>query len=437
MLEGEGVDCAEAGYLLVPDGLAQVAGGDLGGALATYERVVEAGTRFDDPDLVALGLMGMGEVRIHAGEVQAGMTLLDESMVGVAAGEVSPLMAGLVYCAVIGACNEAADLRRSQEWTEALSRWCASQPDLVRYRGQCLVHRVELMTWQGRWDEALAEVVDACRLLVDHPAVGAALYQAAEVHRLRGDHQQAEDAYRRASVAGRTAQPGLALLRLEQGRTEAAAAAVRCARPASPSPMAEASLAVAAVEILVSAGDLDEARRASEGVHRLATRLGSPLLEAMAATAATVVRSEEGDVAAALAAAHLAVEGWRRLGVPYELARATARRGIAHRAAGDEDSAAVDLDDARRAFVRLGAVPAVTWLDDCSRRRSPPIPGDLTDREVEVLALVATGCTNRDVAAELCISEHTVARHLQNIFTKLDVPSRTAATRVAVDRHLV
>jgi DNA-binding NarL/FixJ family response regulator len=169
----------------------------------------------------------------------------------------------------------------------------------------------------------------------------------------------------------------------------------------------------------------------------LATRLGSPLLEAMAATATTVVQSEAGDATAALATAHLAVEGWRRLGVPYELARATARRGFAHRAAGDEDSAATDLDDARRAFVRLGAVPAVAWLDDCSRRRSAPVPGDLTDREVEVLALVATGRTNRDVATELCISEHTVARHLQNIFTKLDVASRTAATRVALEHHLV
>ncbi len=376
VLSDRGLDCVEVGYLLVPTGIAQLSDGDLEGALVTYERVVEVGGRFGDPDLVALGLMGTGEVRIHGGDVAAGMALLDESMVGVTAGEVSPLMAGLVYCAVIDACHEAADLRRSQEWTEALTRWCASQPDLVRYRGQCLVHRVELMAWKGEWDDALGEVVAACEALEGQAAVGAALYQAAEIHRLRGEHDQAEDGYRRASRAGRTAQPGLALLRLDQGRVEAAAAAIRCALPGAQSPMARTTVTAAAIEILLSAGDLPEARAASAELDRQAERLDSPMVRATAASQRTVILLAEEEPAAALASAHVAVDGWRRLGVPYELARATARRGLAHRSLGDEDSADVDLDAARRVVrrARRGAWRRVgrrtlPWADRSDRRQ--------------------------------------------------------------------
>ena len=162
-------------------------------------------------DLSTLGRLGLGNALIQLGRVVDGMSVLDQAMLAVTSGDVSPVVSGIVYCAVIEACHEIFDLRRAQEWTTALTRWCDAQPDLVPFRGQCLVHRAELMRMHGAWDDAIDEVQRACALLSEppgQPAVGTAWYEQAELHRLRGDFAEAEEAYRLAHQCGTRAATG-------------------------------------------------------------------------------------------------------------------------------------------------------------------------------------------------------------------------------------
>ncbi|WP_425564191.1 tetratricopeptide repeat protein, partial [Pseudonocardia zijingensis] len=227
LLDEWGRECAERGYLLVPTAVEHLVEGDPAAAQAASAEAAALGERFGDPDLLALGRLGVGQALVAAGRTGPALTLLDEVMVAVTSGEVSPIFAGILYCAVIETCQEAFDLRRAREWTLALTRWCEAQPDLVPYRGQCLVHRSEIMLQHGAWSDALAEARSACAGLGGHPAAGAAYYQLAEVHRLCGEFARAEEAYRQASRWIPEPQPGLALLRTAQGQVDAAAAMLR------------------------------------------------------------------------------------------------------------------------------------------------------------------------------------------------------------------
>jgi DNA-binding NarL/FixJ family response regulator len=185
---------------------------------------------------------------------------------------------------------------------------------------------------------------------------------------------------------------------------------------------------------MLAAGDADAARAACRELADAAARHGTDALRAMAAGARGAVALADGDADGAVAALRDARRAWEELGAPYEAARAQALAALAARALGDEDSATLGLEGARAALAGLGAAPAVAWVDTASGRA--PRPHGLTARETEVLRLVAEGRTNREVAAVLVISERTVARHLQNIFAKLRVPSRTAATAYAVAHGL-
>jgi DNA-binding CsgD family transcriptional regulator len=362
--------------------------------------------------------------------------MLDEAMVAVLADDLPPIVSGSVFCGVIDACQGILDVRRTREWTAALSRWCDAQPDLVLFRGECLVHRAEVMQLHGDWQDAAEEAERAGRLLAGRPVLGEALYRSAELYRLRGEAARAEDAYRAASLAGREPQPGLALLRLTQSQAEAAVTAIRRVLGEAAGATTRARLLGAYVEIMLATGDVAAAGTAAEELDRLAAAIGGPCLRAMAAAASGAVLLANGKPMAALPVLREAWAGWRGLEIPYEAARTRMLIGMACRAMDDNDSGDMELDAARLGFQSLGATVDVARVEALLTAKPGPA-GGLTGREREVLALVAKGSTNREIAAALVISEHTVARHVQNILGKLGVPSRTAAGSYAYEHGLV
>jgi DNA-binding CsgD family transcriptional regulator len=433
-------DCVERGYLLLPTALGAVARGDFAAAHDSFAEAGRIAERFAERDLLCMALQGRGRTLIRLGDTAGGVALLDEAMVSVTAGEISAAIAGTVYCSVIEGCFEICDLARAQEWTGALTDWCASQPEVVPYRGHCLVRRAEIMLLHGVWADALREALQACERLSEpsiQPAVGAAFYLVAELYRLTGDFTKAEDAYRRASDAGRTPQPGLALLRLAQGRVDAAKTAICVVADDTKDRRTRAQILTACVEILLAAGDIPEAKRAARDLASLGAAFETPFLEAASSQTTGAIHLAEGDPKSALAAFDHARRLFRDLGVRYEAARATTMIGLAYRALGDHDTSAIELETARRTFVELGALPELHRVEELSRSPEPPPAGGLTAREIQVLQLVARGKSNRAIATELGISEKTVARHMSNIFTKLDLSSRAAATAYAFEHKLL
>lgn len=446
--EGPPRDGAERGYLLLAAALRELDTGDPGVAHDGFGEAATIGERFDDADLVSLARLGQGQSLIRMDEAPRGVELLDEVLVAIEGGQVSPITAGLVYCAAILACHQVVDVRRAQQWTAALSSWCAAQPDLVPFRGQCLVHRSELAQLRGEWSEAVTEADRACEWLSDPPipAVGMAYYQRAELHRLRGEHGAAEDAFEQAAVCGHDPHPGLALLWLDRGRTEAAAAAIRrivegmrgrypgvADEIRNPRPRAE--MLAAYVEIVLATGDVEAARSACTELEEIADAVGTPFLTATAGRARGAVLLTEGQPEVALNVLTAARSSWLALHAPYEAARTRVLVGRALRALGDDDTASIELGAAARVFEEVGAAIDLERLDAPGSARGPA--AGLTARELEVIRLVAAGHTNREVASELVISDKTVARHLHNVFTKLDLPNRSAATAYAYEHGLV
>jgi len=440
LLDESGLDCAAKGFLLVPAALQLLAGGDHAAAHAAFSEAATIGGRFREPDLMTLGRLGQGQALVVQGRVRDGVTLLDELMVAVTSGEVSPFVAGLAYCAVIQTCQEIFDLRRAHEWTAALSRWCESQPDLVPFRGQCLVRRAELLRLHGAWQEAMAEAERARERLSDPPgqaAVGLAFYQQAELHRLGGDFARAEDAYRQASRWDRKPRPGLAQLRLAQGQLDAARAAIRRLLDEARDERTRPDVLAAFVEIMLASGDVSAARLAADELSKIASIIDAPYLHALSSRATGSVLLGEGDARAALMALRDAWTSWQQLEAPYEAGRTRVLIGLACRALDDEDAAETELDAARSIFHELGAAPELARVEELSRQAPTSGVGSLTARELQVIRLVATGKTNRAIAAELFISEKTVARHLNNLFTKLGLKTRAAAAAYAYQHKLM
>jgi DNA-binding CsgD family transcriptional regulator len=439
LLDRNARECAERGYLLLPVVEQRLDAGDHEGAYLAAAEAAAIGERCRDADLIACARHQQGRIRLQQGQIEAGLALLDETMLAVTAGELSTLVAGLMFCSVIAACQEVYALDRSREWIAAMTHWCEGQPDMVAFAGVCQVHRAEIMQLRGAWPDAIDAARRACVRSqgVDRRATAAAYYQQAEVLRLKGAFAAAEEAYRNASQAGLDPQPGFALLRHGQGRTDAAAAAIRSSLGTTTSRLRRMSLLPAYVEIMVAAGEIEAAREASRDLEDLARGFDTAVPDAMAAQARGVVELAEGNAQAAIVLLRRAFDVWQRIEAPYAAARVRVLIGEASRALGDEDGASLEFGAAKSIFGRLGAVPDLARIGALTQGNPSAAAHPLTPRELQVLRLVAAGKTNATIADELSLSERTIERHLSNIFTRLDLSSRTAATAWAYDHDLI
>jgi ATP/maltotriose-dependent transcriptional regulator MalT len=439
LLDERGADCVERGFLLVPYALGLLDAGDAAAAGAAAADAAAVAQRFGDRELFAFAVLLQGQAAAEGARVDEGLALLDEAMVAVTTENLSPVVCGIVYCAVILTCQQVFELRRAREWTLALDRWWRQQPDMVAFTGRCLVHRAEILQLGGSWPDALEEARRACRRFVEtnNPTAGLALYREAELLRLQGDLRGAEDAYRAASQAGWEPQPGLAQLRHAQGRVAAAAAAIRRAAAERADPLRRAVLLPAYVEIMLAVGETDEARRACDELEQVGRRYASAMLDAIAAYERGAVYLADGNASRSLECLRRALDAWRLLEAPYEVARTRVLIGEACRALADTDACTLELEAALADFVQLGALPDAVCVERLLGRTPDGAAHGLSPRELEVLRLLATGKSNREIAATLVISEHTVARHVQNIFAKLRVSSRAAATAFAFEHGLV
>jgi ATP/maltotriose-dependent transcriptional regulator MalT len=440
LLEHEPPDCAERGHLMLPVAIQHIMAGDNAAAQELAARAAGIGRRTGDADLAALALQVQGRALVRSGRVSEAMAAFDEAMVAVVAGELSPVVVGTVYCSVLEACQEILEWRRAREWTEALTAWCGKQPDMVTFSGRCLVHRAEILHLRGAWPESVEEARRAGERLAhaaDSWATGGAFYRQAEVYRVLGDFAAAEDAYRQSSRWGRQPQPGLALLRLAQGRTDAARAASRRVLAETTDRLGRAKLLPAQVEITLAVGDVQGARDAAGELAEIAERYDTLALRAVADHARGAVLLAEGDARAAVVALRGAWRVWRELEAPYEAARVRVLVGLACRALGDEEAAAMELEAARTVFAQLGAAPDLARLEALAHREAAWKAHGLTERELQVLRLVATGATNHAIASQLFVAEKTVDRHVSSIFTKLGVASRAAATAYAYQHRLL
>jgi DNA-binding CsgD family transcriptional regulator/tetratricopeptide (TPR) repeat protein len=439
LLEQEAQECAERGYLLLPVVEQRLGLRDFEAAYAAATDAAAIGERCGDADLVACARHQQGRIRLQQGQVEPGLALLDETMIAVSAGGLSHMVTGLMYCSVIAACQQVYAFGRAQEWTAALTQWCDGQPDMVAFAGACRVHRAEVMQLRGTWSEAIEEArrAQVRSQHVNQQSAAAALYQQAEVHRLTGELAAAEQAYRQASELGMEPQPGLALLRLVQGRTDAAATAIRRVTGMTVDRLKRMSLLPAYIEIMLAADEHQDARNACRELEEIAATFDTGVPGAIAAQARGAVDLAEGDARSALGSLRRAFEVWQRIEAPYAAARVRVLIGLACRALGDEDGAGLELAAARSAFERLGATPDLARTDLLMKVGASGHTHRLTPRELEVLRLVATGETNRAIAGRLHLSEKTVDRHVSNIFGKLDVSSRAAATAFAYRHELI
>jgi len=433
---GDQPESVEHGFLALVQANVARFQGDLDGSMALAEAATRIGRRYASPDLIAMAIHVQGLVLLSRGEVRQGIALLDEAMTSVIAGEVSSLFAGVIYCSVLDACLDLTDLGRAGEWNEAALAWCDTLPPDAPFTALCRINRAQLATLRGAWSEAEAE---ARRVSEDQTlntaAAARGFYETGEILRRVGNLGAAEEAFGRARELGLEPQPGLALLRLGQGKAEPALTALRLAVDGETQNRPRlARLLAALVEIAIAAGDLEIAKTAGDDLGTIAAGFGTPALDAAAMTARGALALAEGDGPIALENLRDACRIWHELRLPYESARARVLYGIALRAAGVQEDAELELRSAISAFERLGAAPEAAAA--AALLGGDDHPRGLTPREVEVLRLVASGKTNRDIAVELVISEHTVARHLQNIFAKLDVSSRSAATAFAFEHGL-
>jgi DNA-binding NarL/FixJ family response regulator len=437
LLHDFGGECVEMGYIRIPQALQYLQDGDPAAAHKLFGSAVTLGTRFKDADLLSMGQLGCGQALIRMCKTTEGTALLDESMIAVVAGETSPIVTGIIYCAVIETCHKIFDLRRAHEWTDALCQWCEAHPDLFPYRGQCLVRRAELLQLHGDWLGAESEIKKACVHFSRPPqelAAGEAFYRYGEICRLKGNYAEALELYRQASKRGFKPQPGLALLRLAHRELDVARAAIDQTEKEKKDPVSRSKILPVYIEIMIETGELQAAQKAAEELGEIAAVFSASFLDAVAARARGYILLFSGKPAAAIVQLRTALTAFTNAEAMYESAKTCALIGFACWKLRDDDTAKMEFEAAREIFERLGAVPDLKILDTVLPKKNP---GGLTAREMEVLKQLSTGKTNKEIAADLFLSERTVDRHVGNILTKIDVPSRTAAATYAHKNHLL
>ncbi len=430
-------ECVEHGYLLIPRWLRQMSAGEWAECLATADAAGDIGERYGDLDLTWLARDDQARALVKLGRLAEAMRLVDELLVTVEAGALSPVVTGIVLCNTVDFLREATELRHAREWTDALTAWCEQRPQMVAHLGLCLVHGAELSHLGGDPAGALEQARRAAKSYpngaLNRVALGKAYYCQAEIHRLQGRLREADDCYRQASRHGCPPDPGAALLKLAEGRLDTAAAMLRRATLERLDPLQRAALLPAYVEVMIADGDLDAARAASDQLGTIAASWGTEALHAAAGATRAATSLAAGAAADALADARQAWQTWDALDAPLEAARARMLVARACRALGDDESARMEAETAREVFARLGAVRDLAAVDAAFATGHSV----LSAREVEVLQLVAAGHGNQEIATRLVVSQHTVARHVQNIYAKLGLSSRAAATAYAFDHHLV
>lgn len=430
------------GLLLVLAARNQLRQGDVDVAFQSALRANELARRFNDPELNVFSRMALALVHARRGEPVPAASLFDEIMVGVTVDNVSPIAVGVVYCAVIEACRSLFDFSRAREWTAALDRWIATRPNIVAFRGKCLVHRSEILRQSGAWSEALVEAERACTWSGSHESsfkypTGDAFYELGEIHRLRGNHDQATAAYRNASEHGHVPEPGLTLLQFAQGKRDVAATSIRRLASAQQPHLTRAEVLLAAADILTSIGDLTTARAAADELARMSEVVRAPAVRAYADQANGTVSLAENQLPDALSRLREAWTLWQELELPYQAARVRTLIGQACQQLGDHVASAFEFDAARQFFQRVSAQPDIAQVDELRQPKRMSGSHALSAREMQVIELVAKGKTNREIARQLSISERTVDRHVSNILLKLNLPTRSAATAYAYQNDLI
>ncbi len=420
---------------LVPTAFGAMFVGDIADAIRRFDRIAAVADRFGDADLAAHAAFGRGMCLTMQGRVAEGFASLDAAMEPAVAGRLSSLTTCVVVRMTLDVAHRGFDLERAERWTTGFARWCDAQPELVAYTGQAHAYRAELATLHGAWADASAHAARADESLRagDFTAEYVANYRLAELHRLRGELHAAEDHYRRAARTGWDPQPGLALARLAAGDAAGAQSMIRNAA-AGVDDTTRQRLLPAMVRIELAAGDVAAARRAADELAEAARAVPTPLFDAVAALAAARVLHAEGRTSDALGELSTARAAFAAIDAPYGVAQCRLLEGRIRRDADGPDAGRAPLEAARRGFVELGARLDVVAIDALDGQRSVDA---LTAREIEVLRLVTTGLTNRGVADRLSLSEKTVARHLSNIYGKLRLSSRAAATAWAYQQGIV
>jgi DNA-binding NarL/FixJ family response regulator len=428
--------CAEYGALLLREAEVAHGGGQLDRAAELAEQARALGCALESADLEAEALQTLGRVLIDGGQPAAGLAHLDEAMLFAVEGRLGPYATGKVYCSLIGACEELGDLRRAAEWTDATATWAAQHP-LAIFPGICRVHRAVVLERRGALEHAEREATRACAELVGShlPNAVAAYAEVGDIRRRLGDLPRAEEAFAQAEdLCGRPC-AGAALLRLAQGRLEEARRIIAGCLAEKPSNrLGRARLLPAAVHIAIAADDLVGAEAAVGELESIAQTFETPMLHALAALARGRLQLAEGNPSVAAATIQSAARLWQELQVPYEVATACTLLGQAQSEAGDHNAGKQSFDKARVLFEQIGARLDARAIEPARRTRRP---AGLTEREVEVLSLLATGQANKEIAATLHLSAKTVSRHLTNIFNKIGVTSRTAATAFAFEQNLI